>query len=621
MNRRLWCGLAFAPALVACRSPTQISVTVQTDVSCTQVTTTSFTSGELGAIESAPPTTESTRCNGGHLGTLVLVPSEDDNAEVGFKVVTALNGETIDTCSGAAAANDKSCIVARRAIRYLPHTPLDVVVDMSTNCEGIVCDPHSTCFNAECKSAAIDDPSLCAPECTGSVLGPAADAGGDATASDGAVDATLSDGAVDATLSDAAVDSTLAVDSGDDAPSEDAEAPTEASTFDALVLGCDLGGLQPNSPYPMEAYCPSGRSRSPLAGPASTPTPVQEWFVDLYGYGYPSPSIAADGTIFIGSVGLPLADGGVGYVGGAVEGIHPDGGVSWTYAPDAGASFDQVPVIAADSTLRFWDINLPGHYTVLGLDGTLLHLVAATPSRGGVTIVSGGTMYVPDNSGNLVAYAGDGSVLWSTANVSNDYCFPSVATSGVIFAEDNAKTASAVFADGSVEWHQAIDSGASANDPYLSPVVIAPDGTLRIYDGNGDLWSLDAQTGLGIWHHNFALPGDIEGLAVGDDVTTYLGTREGLVAVGPSGALIKSQPGDFGPPVIDVNGDVYAFCNDNDVCSFDGALSASRWEITLPNVLGYDPGAKPVIGPGNMIYVVSMVIHESGRLHAIGPGP
>src|SRR6202034_471486 len=111
---------------------------VQTDVPCSQVAVTAFTAGELGAIESADPTTESTTCDGNHLGTVVLVPSGgDENAEVGVKVATALNGETADKCNGPTAANDVNCIVARRALRFIPHTPLEVIVDMSRACEGV----------------------------------------------------------------------------------------------------------------------------------------------------------------------------------------------------------------------------------------------------------------------------------------------------------------------------------------------------------------------------------------------------------------------------------------------------------------------------------------------------
>jgi formylglycine-generating enzyme len=189
-------ALALAALLPACRSPTEISVDVVTNVPCAQVTVTSFTSGELGAIESLPPTTESTTCTANHLGTVVLVPSSaGDDAKVGFKIVTALDGETASACSGAAAAGNPKCIVERRALNYIPHNPLVVIVDMDAVCEGQICDAQSTCVNGVCVSAVIPDPSSCeGAGCGDTVLGPLPDGGVDATvdaSSDAPADAPI----------------------------------------------------------------------------------------------------------------------------------------------------------------------------------------------------------------------------------------------------------------------------------------------------------------------------------------------------------------------------------------------------------------------------------------------
>jgi sulfatase modifying factor 1 len=236
--------LALAAALTACRSPTQISVDVETDVPCTQVSATAFTAGELGAIESLPATSASTTCSDGHLGTEVLLPSGASNAAVGFKIVTALNGATTAACSGAAAANDANCIVGRRALRYIPHTPLKVIVDMTQACEGTICTPESTCVNAVCVPATISDSSQCeGAGCNESVLGPA-DAGVDATV-DAGVDATVEtgvDGSVDA--SDAGVGST---DTGaaDDSGGEDAGPPCTPGAQQcagSAVMTCGANG-------------------------------------------------------------------------------------------------------------------------------------------------------------------------------------------------------------------------------------------------------------------------------------------------------------------------------------------------------------------------------------------
>jgi sulfatase modifying factor 1 len=230
--------LVLAALLPACRSPTQISVEVETDVPCAQVTMTTFTSGELGAIESLPPTSESTECTGNHLGTIVLVPSSaGDNATVGFKIVTALGGESADVCSGAAAAGNPSCIVERRALRYIPHTPLQVIVDMTAACEGQVCDAQSTCVNGVCVNAVIPDPASCeGAGCGDTVLGPLPD--------DGGVDATV--GAPSDASTDAPID---ANDSGVTTPDSGADAGADSGS---VVATCTPGAQQCSSASSVE---------------------------------------------------------------------------------------------------------------------------------------------------------------------------------------------------------------------------------------------------------------------------------------------------------------------------------------------------------------------------------
>ena len=279
-----------------------------------------------------------------------------------------------------------------------------------------------------------------------------------------------------------------------------------------------------------------------------------------------------------------------------------------------GALFYQVPAIAADSTLRFFDLR--GSYDVIALDGSALGIVPAIPARGGLTIVSGGNMYVPNTDGNLAAYAGDGSALWSVPGVGTDFCAASVAASGVIFSENGDNQAAGVYPDGSVSWLQPLDAGVPI---HLSSLLIAPDGTLRAYDDQGNLWSLDPLSGAENWHHSFASAGTINGFAIADDGSTYLGTQGGILLVDLGGTQRGSQPGNVGTPVTDVNGDVYAVCNDGYVCSFDHALSMQRWKVQTPSWLGDENASRPVIGVGGMLYVVTASNDSPAALQAFGP--
>jgi hypothetical protein len=591
--------LAVSLVLASCRAPTEIKVIVQTNVPCTQVTATAFTSGELGAIESAPPTTESTSCSDMHLGTVVLVPSGDDGAQVGFKVVTALNGETIDKCGGPTAANDANCIVARRALRYLPYTPLTVIVDMDEACEGILCDPQSTCVNGACASATVDPGQCEGSGCSQNVLSPEPDAGVDggdatmdATGHEGASPDAPDGGTPDATVSDAGAEDT---------------GIAETSTPEAGpgVPGCDLGGLQAGSPWPMESYCPSGRNRSPLVGPA--PTPVHKWTY-VGGPIQSAPSIAADGTIYSTS-----------YAGYAVALNPGDGGTIWTYSSPSGdaSAFWTLPVIAADDTLRFLDQG-QATYVVLGLDASVRNVLPIVYfGRGNLTIAGDGKQYFADNTSHLVAMNAADSVQWAVDGVSTDFDYPSVAHDGTVYSSTPTGGVFAVHPDGGVGWGVIVDGGFTT-----SSVVVAVDGTLRVgvtLSGStgGFLYKMNASDGSIAWSQLVDPQGLNGNLAVADDGTTYVCGDDAMTAWTSSGQPAGSSPHACGQPTIDQNGDVYAICDGGQLTSFDASLNL-RYQVPIPGFLGLVSDGV-VIGPGNMAYVATNDNVAVGALDAFGP--
>ncbi len=147
-------ALLAAVQAAGCRSPTQVSVEVTTDVSCAGFHGASVTVG-LGAIEEGAPVASSTRCDG---GTVVVVPSGSKSDEVAIKVVT---GVSIPT-SECKFPKYQGCIVARRALHFLPHEPLTVRVQLSIDCQDNPCDPTKTCVPKRgCVPATIADPDRC----------------------------------------------------------------------------------------------------------------------------------------------------------------------------------------------------------------------------------------------------------------------------------------------------------------------------------------------------------------------------------------------------------------------------------------------------------------------------
>ena len=115
--------------------------------------------GALHTIETNPASLITSDCSSarGAIGTVVLVPHGSNDAEVAFKV-TAGFGRTVADCLGNFGPG---CIVARRALRYLPHTPLFVPVSLDADCDGIACGETTTCSHGNCVTATVD-PNACA---------------------------------------------------------------------------------------------------------------------------------------------------------------------------------------------------------------------------------------------------------------------------------------------------------------------------------------------------------------------------------------------------------------------------------------------------------------------------
>lgn len=182
--RRILLVLCLPIALADCREPTQITLVLTTDAPCNSTQGTSITVGVLGAIETKPPVTTTATCNAstGRVGSLVVVPSGDKDDEVAIRVVTGV-GQPAKSC--IAPAYSGGCIVARRALRFVPHTPLTVPIDLSLNCLDVPCGTTETCVDGQCVSATIDNPDDCASG-AGCVLsapdGGTVDAGADAPA-------------------------------------------------------------------------------------------------------------------------------------------------------------------------------------------------------------------------------------------------------------------------------------------------------------------------------------------------------------------------------------------------------------------------------------------------------
>ncbi len=222
---------------------------------------------------------------------------------------------------------------------------------------------------------------------------------------------------------------------------------------------------------------------------------------------YSSPTIGADGTIYVGGDDLLYA-------------VNPDGVVKWTFATGSliGSSS---PAIAVDGTVYIGslDSNLyaitdggQGNVTekwafqtgdfidsspTIGLDGTIYigsgddSLYAVNPDgtlkwkfTTGASIQSGcspaigadGTVYIGSSDGNLYALTdgGQGAVMekWAFSTGGNVCSSPTIGADGTIYVGSSDGNLYAVNSDGTLKW-----KFATAASVFSSP-AIAFDGTI-----------------------------------------------------------------------------------------------------------------------------------------------
>jgi hypothetical protein len=150
-----------------CLDPTEIVLELSTDVSCGDVQANGVTVavGPPGVDTTAPGAPSFACADDGGLGSLVVVPSGGIDDGVGIRVVLGVDASA-STC---VAPDFSGCVVARRALRFSPHQPLTLPIDLQSGCVGHPCDPNSTCFAGACVDAGVT--------CTGGTCNVESDAG------------------------------------------------------------------------------------------------------------------------------------------------------------------------------------------------------------------------------------------------------------------------------------------------------------------------------------------------------------------------------------------------------------------------------------------------------------
>jgi choice-of-anchor A domain-containing protein len=227
-------SVALCAALLACggegcREPTQVNVVLRTNVPYEPGVQAALWATHSAAA--AGPLVETAEGWAGvDIGNVVVTPqSGRRDGPLTVFVALGLRGKRAADCTET--GDPKNCIRARRKLTFIPHAPLKLPVVLYRDCEGITCDPDSTCSHLGTCVPAQVDPNTCTTD-EGCLLPGEPPLTLPATADAGA------DGNADAGV--------------------DASVPAGTSFFDSVVAGIDLRPVSGAAPSCWTAFALGG---------------------------------------------------------------------------------------------------------------------------------------------------------------------------------------------------------------------------------------------------------------------------------------------------------------------------------------------------------------------------
>ncbi len=161
--------LLFLLASAGCQDATAVIVAVSTDIPCTPGATlsTAIAAGSPTNYLTKAPAVKTTRCDSdGKIGTLVVVPSGSSDEDLAIEVLTTTVAKDPETCRTSPAG----CVIARRALRFVPHDTLTLPVVIHASCLGAssVCeDGMFDSFDAGAPESGVADAAASKPEAGG----------------------------------------------------------------------------------------------------------------------------------------------------------------------------------------------------------------------------------------------------------------------------------------------------------------------------------------------------------------------------------------------------------------------------------------------------------------------
>ena len=298
-----------------------------------------------------------------------------------------------------------------------------------------------------------------------------------------------------------------------------------------------------------------------------------------------SPSIATDGTIYLGSTDKNL------------YALNSDGSLKWSL--ELGGGIGSPVLIGTDNVLYVGSED--GSLYAVNADGTLKWSFAT----GGIIYSTAsqdrdGTIYFGSGDSHVYALNQDGSLKWSYATDGDVRSSPSIGADGTIYIGSADNKIRAFNPDGMLKWEF-----ASGGDIRNSSAAIAADGTLYIGSYDTSLYAINSD-GTPKW--TFATGSFIEASPIiGPDGTIYIGSYDStFYAINPDGSEKWSFPVTgvvTSTASIGADGTVYAASSDDHgyvyAINADGSL---KWTYETSGNIFF---SSPTIGTDDDIYIGS----------------
>ena len=289
---------------------------------------------------------------------------------------------------------------------------------------------------------------------------------------------------------------------------------------------------------------------------------------------FSSPTIASDGTIYIGSTN------------GSLYAFNSDGTTKWITPPQISAAFQSSPTIASD-----------------------------------------GTIYIGCSNGILYAFNSNGSQKWISYLGGVIYSSPVIGRDGTIYIA-SLNTISALYAlnpfNGSQKWQ----SNISDNFLYITPAINLSGDTIYIGCVFQNLFAINTIDGSQKWSF-LTTDGIVSSASIGKDGTIYIGCNDNnLYAITDNGTnpILKwSYPINFSfinyqitsSVAIDKTGTLYVGSSDGILYSLTNT-GTLNWQHDYSTDLGSGTYySSPSIGSDGIIYIGYSTLSNLGYLIAV----